>query len=257
MDVFRNTPGLPGLFVAGIFSAALSSLSTGLNSLSAVILEDFIKPQVKEPLSERTINYIMRGVVLISGFSCVALVFIVEHLGAVLQMSMSISGITNGPLFGIFIMGLTIPWINAKSAFYGGLCGLISLMYVSFKAQLAIASGEMYYKSKPTSIEGCWYEFDRSVLNVTHGPQVHELDAKSLHHMSYLWYILFGTVTTILTSFLFSFLFGFQKSSELNSTVIAPFLRKYFVTISDNNDIQLECITHKFISSDQNDEKIS
>jgi solute carrier family 5 (sodium-coupled monocarboxylate transporter), member 8/12 len=35
MDTLGEFPGLPGIFVAGVFSAALSSLSTGLNSLAA------------------------------------------------------------------------------------------------------------------------------------------------------------------------------------------------------------------------------
>uniref|UniRef100_A0A1B0CA85 Sodium/solute symporter n=2 Tax=Lutzomyia longipalpis TaxID=7200 RepID=A0A1B0CA85_LUTLO len=53
MDILGDYPGLPGLFVAGVFSAALSSLSTGLNSLSAVFLEDFFRAFSKEQLSER------------------------------------------------------------------------------------------------------------------------------------------------------------------------------------------------------------
>lgn len=45
MDVGRSVPGLPGLFVAGVFSAALSSMSSCLNTLSGTIYTDFIKPR--------------------------------------------------------------------------------------------------------------------------------------------------------------------------------------------------------------------
>jgi len=38
-----SIPGLTGLFVAGIFSSALSSVSPVLNSLAAVTMEDYIK----------------------------------------------------------------------------------------------------------------------------------------------------------------------------------------------------------------------
>ena len=47
MDTLSDFPGVPGLFIAGIFSASLSTVSATLNSLAAVILEDFVKPICK------------------------------------------------------------------------------------------------------------------------------------------------------------------------------------------------------------------
>lgn len=114
MDVLGQFPGLSGLFIAGVFSAALSSLSTCLNSLSAVVLEDFFKTFVKSPLSVRQINWIMRSVVVVVGVICVALVYVVEKMGTVLQLTMSLEAITNGPLLGIFTMGIFLPWIKSK-----------------------------------------------------------------------------------------------------------------------------------------------
>lgn len=114
MDTLGELPGLSGLFIAGVFSAALSSLSTCLNSMSAVVLEDFVKPFTKKPLSNFVINCIMRSVVVCIGIVCVALVVVVQKLGTVLQLTMSLEAITNGPLFGIFTMGVLMPWINAN-----------------------------------------------------------------------------------------------------------------------------------------------
>lgn len=45
MDVGGSVPGLPGLFIAGIFAAALSTMSSSLNTLSGTIYEDFVKNQ--------------------------------------------------------------------------------------------------------------------------------------------------------------------------------------------------------------------
>lgn len=114
MDILGKMPGLSGFFIAGVFSAALSSLSTCLNSMSAVVLEDFFKPFVKRPLSNRAVNWIMRSVVVGVGVLCVALVSVVEKMGTVLQLTMSLEAITNGPLMGIFAMGILMPWINGN-----------------------------------------------------------------------------------------------------------------------------------------------
>lgn len=114
METLGELPGLSGLFIAGVFSAALSSLSTCLNSMSAVVLEDFVKPYVKKPLSEMQVNWVMRSVVVVIGVICVCMVYVVEKMGTVLQLTMSLEAVTNGPLFGIFTIGIFLPWIKAK-----------------------------------------------------------------------------------------------------------------------------------------------
>lgn len=47
MDNLSKYPGVPGLFIAGIFSAGLSTISAIQNSIAAIILEDYIKPFFK------------------------------------------------------------------------------------------------------------------------------------------------------------------------------------------------------------------
>ncbi|KAH8295080.1 hypothetical protein KR018_006880 [Drosophila ironensis] len=155
-------PGVPGMFVAGVFSAALSSLSTGLNSLAAVFLEDYIKPLVKKPLTEHQIAVTMRLCTVIIGVLSVALVFVVEQMGShVIQLSMTIGSIAQGPLLALFVMGLLCPSINSKSAMVGSIGSFLFMGWLCLTAQLAINSGEMHFEGKPVSIEGCDYEFER------------------------------------------------------------------------------------------------
>ncbi|XP_071119594.1 sodium-coupled monocarboxylate transporter 1-like [Haliotis cracherodii] len=48
LDIFRNLPGMPGLFLAALFSASLSSLSSGVSALANITWEDFIKPRAPQ-----------------------------------------------------------------------------------------------------------------------------------------------------------------------------------------------------------------
>lgn len=114
MTVLGDYPGMPGLFIAGIFSASLSTMSTCLNAMAAIVLEDFCKPFVKGSLSEQQTSYVMRGTVLVLGIASVVLVFIVEQLGTVLQLSITVSSVIGGPLFGMFTMGLICPWVKKR-----------------------------------------------------------------------------------------------------------------------------------------------
>lgn len=114
MENLSYVPGFAGLFIAGVFSASLSSLSTALNSAAAVVLEDFWKPNAKTILSERKTAFIMRATVFILGIVSVILVSVVQRMGGVLQLAMSFTSATFGPLFGLFFIGFFLPWIKAK-----------------------------------------------------------------------------------------------------------------------------------------------
>jgi len=61
-------------------------MSTGLNSMAAVVLEDFYKTWFTHHPSPRQTNIVMKTVVVVMGAICVGLVFVVEKLGTVLQV---------------------------------------------------------------------------------------------------------------------------------------------------------------------------
>jgi solute carrier family 5 (sodium-coupled monocarboxylate transporter), member 8/12 len=236
MEILKDWPGLPGLFIAGVFSAALSSLSTGLNAMSAVVLEDFCKPFMKNGVSERLSKYIMRGTVLVLGVSSICLVYVVQHLGAVLQLSMSVPTACFGPMLGVYIVGFLMPWIGKRAVLYSAIVGCVSMMIIVFKAQAEMALGNMKFPYKPLSTDGCEYNFTISEVSTSTladeltsaspppGLEDHE---KTIFHVSYLYYTLLGSSIVTVLSVILSFIFGFQDPSEVDPRLLAPFLRKY------------------------------
>ncbi|XP_037714178.1 sodium-coupled monocarboxylate transporter 1 isoform X3 [Drosophila subpulchrella] len=226
-------PGVPGLFVAGVFSAALSSLSTGMNSLSAVFLEDYIKPLAKKPLTEHQTGVTLRLCTVIIGVVSVALVFVVERMSShVLQLGMSIGSVVQGPLLGLFTMGLLCPSINSKSAITGSLVAFFFMGWLSITAQIAINSGEMHSPEKPVSIEGCDYEFDRSLVspaNVTLlGAETPSLSfAEQLYHISFLFYTVMGGTVGVIAGHLAGFIFGRNKAGDVEDDLLSPCIRRF------------------------------
>ncbi|XP_014209704.1 sodium-coupled monocarboxylate transporter 1-like isoform X2 [Copidosoma floridanum] len=233
MNILQDFPGLPGLFVAGVFSAALSSLSTGLNSMAAVILEDFIKPFRSKPLAPKSVDRLMKLSVLVLGVVCSSLVLVVEKAGShVLQLSFSLSAITSGPSLGIFSMGVLVPWINANGALIGGCSGLAFMSWLSLSAEAAIAAGVIRHGVKPVSVEGCTYSFQRSENLLLLVPPETLLDEPvggepwALHRLSYLWYTVAGTLVTMSIGLLVSLVTS-NNVEKLDSALVAPFVRKY------------------------------
>lgn len=236
MDTLGSLPGLTGLFIAGVFSAALSSLSTCLNSMSAVVLEDFVKPFVKRPLSDSAKNWIMRSVVIGVGALCVCLVYVVERMGTVLQLTMSLEAITNGPLFGIFTIGVFMPWINGNSALLGGMVGVGAMSWISLNSQLAQATGVIQYETKLLSVDNCQYNFNHSMI--TRPVDVHAADdVFPLYRISYMWYTCLGALITMAVAVLFTFIWGGNDPRDIDSTLLTPCIRKGFkcMKCSPNN----------------------
>ncbi|XP_063548817.1 sodium-coupled monocarboxylate transporter 1-like isoform X1 [Cydia strobilella] len=239
MDVLGEWNGLPGIFVAGVFSAALSSLSTGLNSMSAVVLEDFWKPFFRQPSHKET-QILMRAVVVVIGCICVGLVFIVEKLGSVLQLSMSLSSASMGPLTGVFLMGLFLPFIDSTSALSGGVFGLLTSWWVAAQAQLAQAHGSLRFKEKPRFLHNCTYTFpEKTVLEAT------EHEVAYLYRISYFWYTAFGCIVTVVVACLINLWPQKKKEKHFNELrLYAPFIRKWiankFQIKVNNGDVELQ-----------------
>ncbi|GAB1869714.1 Sodium-coupled monocarboxylate transporter 1 [Camponotus japonicus] len=238
MNVLGKFPGLPGVFVAGVFSAALSSLSTGLNSMSAIVLEDFVKPFIKTPFTRKTANIFMKLTVVVLGTISVALVFVIEQAGLhVLQLTMSLTSITSGPSLGIFIMGILLPWINGKGALIGGLAGLSFMGWLILSAEAAIASGQIKFDVKPVSTKGCNYSFpqmENLLLSVSLDSILDDANGEepwALYRLSYLWYTMTGALMTITVGLIVTLITS-QNVEKLDPMLLAPFIRKYLKTTS-------------------------
>jgi solute carrier family 5 (sodium-coupled monocarboxylate transporter), member 8/12 len=234
----------------------LSSLSTGLNSMSAVVLEDFFKPFAKNGISERKTALIMRGTVLVLGvlgkssenmyllnfiqfisfMLAVALVYVVQHMGSVLQLSMSLPTACFGPMLGVYIVGLGIPWVGKKAVLISAFVSCFSMILLVFKAQAEIALGNIKFETKPLVTDGCTYNFtipDHS--NITDIPLFSNGEReKHIYDISYLYYTFLGSSIVVVTSIILSFFFGFQDPAEIDPRLLAPFLRKFIRSQSEN-----------------------
>ena len=113
MQVMGDVTCIPGLFVAGVFSGALSTVSSGLNSLAAVVLQDLCVSAANKKFSEKTKIILTKS--LAAGFGCLSylVVFLVKYIDGVLAAALGIFGIVGGPVLGGFTLGMFIPWANS------------------------------------------------------------------------------------------------------------------------------------------------
>ncbi|XP_057657320.1 putative sodium-dependent multivitamin transporter isoform X3 [Diorhabda carinulata] len=225
VDTMGHIPGLSGLFVAGIFSASLSTISAALNSLAAITVEDYIKPLYfsmrKIHLTETVVAVQLKVISLIFGGICLAVAFLAQFLGGLLQAALTIFGVVGGPLLGLFSLGMFTTVANET----GSVCGLVA--GVGFALWMAL--GAKPAVPLPRSIQGC--ENADALLNATL-IAVSKKPEKTylwIHRVSYLYNGVFGLVITFVIGIVLSFVinrYSTQTKIHDPNLFIPPLARK-------------------------------
>ncbi|KDR17310.1 hypothetical protein L798_08509 [Zootermopsis nevadensis] len=226
MDIASAIPGLPGLFMAGIFSASLSTMSSALNSLGATLFEDFVRPCLKIKLSDKTSNNIIKLLVIIIGAVCVIMVFFVDKVGGIVQLAMSTNGVASGASFGLFTFGMFYPRGNSKGALIGSIVSLLFMGWIVFGAQKAFADGTLSYPKLPTSTEGCGFNLTLPEPIVTDIPPE---EAFVLFRISFMYYTLMGFMIMFLVGMIVSIFTESPNIEEMNPNLFTPIIRKNFL----------------------------
>ena len=103
IDTFGDWYGFSGLFVSSIFSGSLSTISSGVNALAAVVLTNMIPPH---KLSETTRAKLGKGMAVGFGLAALGFAFLCKYLEAILPLALALNGILAGPMLGIFVLGM-------------------------------------------------------------------------------------------------------------------------------------------------------
>ena len=121
--------GVIGILIVAIFSAAMSSLSSAINSLSAASVED-IFARGKE-LGEKEYMKFSKLTAFFWGTVCVVIAFFVGDIAdTVIEAINKVGSVSFGPILAIFIAALLVKKINGLGANVGLLVGVALNVYL-------------------------------------------------------------------------------------------------------------------------------
>ncbi|XP_028274985.1 sodium-coupled monocarboxylate transporter 1-like [Parambassis ranga] len=220
MDILTDHPGLPGLFFAALYSGSLSTVSSCINGLAAVTLEDLIKPYTN--MSEAHLSFTAKGLSFFYGVVSIAMAGLASFMGGMMQAVVSIGGVLGGPLLGLFTLGILCPFANSKGGLSGLVLGLVVSLCVGLGSLISPSPPEMT-RPLPLTTEGCNFTTVSS-LNWTFAALPTELRpitttpvqtsedthvlAVEWHSPSYLYFSLIGAVTSMTVCVIVSLLTG-------------------------------------------------
>jgi SSS family transporter len=129
--------GISGLIVAALFAAAMSSLSSSLNSLASSTTFDLYKPYFGKENTEAEDLSISRKITMGWGIilTVSAIFFAILQLQggerpAIVELGLGIASYTYGGLLGAFLLGMFFTKPDKTDAMIGFFFGLISLLFM-------------------------------------------------------------------------------------------------------------------------------
>ncbi|NWU74465.1 SC5A8 protein, partial [Onychorhynchus coronatus] len=218
LDILRDFPGVPGLFVASAYSGTLSTVSSSINALAAVTVEDLIKPYFRS-LSEKKLSWISMGMSLFYGGVCIAMAAVASLLGALLQAALSIFGMVGGPLLGLFALGILCSFANGIGAFVGLVSGFVISLWVGIGSQIYPPLPE---RTKPLYLSTAGCNISSGNLTSTEIPLTTIFStptverpalADTWYSLSYLYFSTLGTLITVVVGIIISLLTGGLKQN--------------------------------------------
>lgn len=115
--------GVVGLLIVAIFSAAMSSLSSAINSLSAASVEDLFARG--KDLGEKSYMKLSHITALFWGVVCVVIAFFVGDIAdTVIEAINKVGSVSFGPILATFVSAILVKKINTKGANIGLLAGV-------------------------------------------------------------------------------------------------------------------------------------
>jgi len=122
--------GLVGLIVAGLFAAAMSSIDSGINGVTSVIVYDWLRGEALSLNVSRALTAVLGALVI--GAALLAPV-----IGrTVIDIINMVAGTTLGMLLAIFLVGLFSKRANLRGMLCGVAAGAISLAWVALGTEV-------------------------------------------------------------------------------------------------------------------------
>ncbi|XP_020483072.2 uncharacterized protein [Labrus bergylta] len=243
MDMLQGLPGLPGLFVACLFSAALSTISSSFNSLATVTMEDLIKPHFPA-MTEAKATLLSKALAMFYGLLCLAMAYVTHLMGeSVLQVALKIFGMVGGPVLGLFCLGMFFPSANSTGAVAGLGAGLALSFWVGIGSIVTRSSGTRPLSPTCRAIllsDNTTTAIQTALSNVTLS---RPSGLKRFYSLSYMWYSAFSCFSVILTGLIISFITGPLKEEDVTPGTTYALFGKLFRFLPEHIKKQLCCVT--------------
>ncbi len=123
-----------GLIVSAILSAAMSTISSGMNSSATVFTKDIYKRHFNKVCTDKQEMFILHATTIICGLIGMSAGIAMIGIKSILDIWWELSGIFAGGMLGLFLLGLISKHTKSKQAFIAVIVGVIVIVWMSFSS---------------------------------------------------------------------------------------------------------------------------
>jgi solute:Na+ symporter, SSS family len=124
--------GLLGLIIAAILSAAMSTISSGMNASATVFLKDIYQRYINRrtsPGQEMTVLYVATGAI---GIFSIAVGILMIGVKSILDIWWQLAGIFAGGMLGLFLLGIISRSTGNAAAKAATILGIMVILWMTF-----------------------------------------------------------------------------------------------------------------------------
>jgi len=144
---FGLPPVVSGLVLSGLFAAAMSSIDSGVNSITAVVSSDFVgrlgRPSSSEQPNVRTarILAVVIGIIVVILGSLFSQLENQDNITALTSKTVNLLTV---PIFCLFFFALFVPFASTTGVWIGAVFGIITAAAVAFSGPLVLQMHTMW-----------------------------------------------------------------------------------------------------------------
>ena len=132
--VTKIPEGLLGLIVSAILSAAMSTISSGMNSSATVFSIDIFKRYFKPDMTDKQMFRLLLISTTVFGLVGIATGIAMTGVKSILDTWWELSGIFAGGMLGLFLLGIASRKVNNAEALIATITGLIIIVWMTIPA---------------------------------------------------------------------------------------------------------------------------
>ncbi|CAF0958172.1 unnamed protein product [Rotaria sordida] len=198
-------PGFTGIFIASILSASLSTISSGVNSIATVIVEDIYKRiSIARPMSNERQATVSKVLSIGLGLFTIFLAFIVSYMKTnIITIVLQIFGAFTAPILGVYLLGFFTARVQSRSALVAFTLCLTFQIWIAVGSTVTVKSPNKQGGLLPTSVVGCMQSVNTSLpmsKNRNYNPLI------PLYSIAPTWFVFNGAIITLLLGLIFSFI---------------------------------------------------